>query len=111
MTHTPGPWEIVFQNNHPHQIETVSKKFGSYRHLTNDLPFAAHPDEPRDEHGNSLEQLASLRLMAAAPAMLEALEARIEHIEETASNSGDDPTAYDWQYDELRAVVKLAKGD
>lgn len=89
--HTPGPWQIAwYPQSRSAEIETVEQEFGldrgGYRHITNQLPMCAGPnneeielivdeDDPeKREYRYSAEACANARLMAAAPGMLEALE-------------------------------------
>ncbi len=69
--HTPGPYEVTYhENGRLREIETVAKKDGRYRHLTNQLPYGAEPGELRDEAGNSSEMVATAELFASAPDLL-----------------------------------------
>jgi hypothetical protein len=80
--HTPGPWRVNWNPPHRAEIETVDQTPGKYRHMTNDCPMLAGPDDEieivKDERTGrecklSAESCANMRLMAAAPEMLEAL--------------------------------------
>lgn len=50
-------------------------------------------------------------VLHAAPDLLQLAKQRLEDIIAKSLDSGDDPTAIDWQYDDLRTAITKAEGE
>jgi hypothetical protein len=118
--HTPGPWQVAwYPRQQTAEIETVEQESGKYRHLTNNMPMCAGPhndevemivdeDDPeRRAYRYSAEACANARLIAAAPEMLEALEAVIE----CGSLDPNGLHKFGREYQMVLAAIACAKGE
>lgn len=91
--HTPGPWEAVNLNRRPVVY------MGRQGHGVS-MPVAPHA-----------EQKANARLIAAAPKMLEALQASIRAAGAFHLGEGDHMDAIQEAADEARAAIALATAE
>ena len=107
MKHTPGPWKY-YRDNYPAGPAIVPKHGPVIAELWND-----------DSIRNREEHEANAHLIAAAPAMYEALEAAIDAVMwmSGASDFSDDGIAHDgWlkvrpQIAEWQKVLAAARGE
>lgn len=104
MSHTPGPW--LSEKGDRKQERNISApngdprlRYSSWRGLA--VVFGS--DEDRDV--GKLVMKANARLIAAAPDLLEALEAALE--QPTSDGGGWDPMAWEAM---ARAAVRKARG-
>jgi hypothetical protein len=103
MTHTPGPW--VFENfdeamsSRPKSDVATVAHVGVYRvGIRTGVPGGNYRD------GRIASEEHDARLIAAAPAMLEALKKAVERLEFEARHDDD------WVIADMRAVIALAEG-
>lgn len=88
---TPGPWQVKRYANNELQTDFVMVVIGDRVHMI----------------GYSEEDAANARLIAAAPAMYEALQKAIEWIEDDRAD--DDYIIEEW-YHEAKAALRAADG-
>jgi hypothetical protein len=102
MSHTPGPWKVVFPGStegrgwHPQAGAWVETSKGT-------PPIRQNVDHPGHEDA---ERLANARLIASAPALLEACRYTLEWFEKPTAPNG---TLED-RLNSLRAAISLAEG-
>lgn len=87
MSHTPGPWVVWGVSSNDGESEVVSNRDGSKT-----ICWTADTyNEDEDEGEATDEDLSNARLIAAAPELLEALEAAKGTIEYLLSNDDNGP--------------------
>lgn len=80
MRHTPGPWNYHVWNKNQPEIFTVSGKKVLYRARDHICDV--------DASGGNQEQAANVRLIAAAPELLEACHAIVDDCDDGQPGSG-----------------------
>jgi hypothetical protein len=130
QAHTPGPWAIVEEQERPWRIEVVSAG-GSVLLAQDRMTFASKqetladnmsgrymgtPTEQREAARVGALQMANLRLIAAAPALLAALQAICATASDLSedvlcefANDKSDPTAAEEARAMLAARAAIAR--
>ena len=106
-THTPGPWEIIYPGGNGYSPQIFIRK------ADRGGVYVAHVTVSRsDWEDNKAEINANLSLIAAAPALLAALERIEAFARAAASGYGDDPdTDVAIIAAQARAAIAQAKGE
>ncbi len=103
MTHTPGPWTIR---------ESVTKPERDFAIMANGGIIAEVFERGGRSHQTHVEVEANAKLIAAAPALLEALETAKSALSGTPCSCNDDRDCQRCHANrQARAAIKAAKGD
>ncbi|MFA5382476.1 MAG: hypothetical protein WC356_04865 [Candidatus Micrarchaeia archaeon] len=110
--HTPGPWEVIFEDEgegHIIHMATAIENPG-YFHSIHEVRYD-HGVEPEEKGFEEAE--ANAHLIAAAPDLLEACKAILEDIEDTLVDCDSPGTrqTLEIQRDFLQDAIKKADGD
>ena len=94
--HTPGPWDIVIRSN---------DDYGMWAGLTHIATVHNREDSPVDE--------ANARLIAAAPALLEALELASKYLGKAVADGlmGGTAVPVERAFEITKAVIAQARGE
>ena len=115
--HTPGPWEVIGQ--HVFTKLGATNAHGSKAHdrggwnIATINPWACTNQDGEDEDMPVSETMANACLIAAAPELLEALEAILPFIPNTSASEGGAArfSANVAAADKVRAAIAKARGE
>ena len=105
--HTPGPWAIAYMSQSDYTHLYITHDSQTRSQIIADLHCPVSINSEGETYSNENKQ-ANARLIAAAPELLEALEACERYIHATMS---DDNLAGIHEADFARAAIAKAKGE